>query len=142
MNILAAVDGSPHSLAAVASLLDRLPWYRDPPRITLLHVHPPIPYKVATAWVGKETIVKYYDDESEAALAGARELMAARGAACVVEKRVGDPAEEIIKRASAGDVDLIVMGTHGHAALVNLVLGSVATKVLAASKVPVMFMKH
>ena len=40
----------------------------------------------------------------------------------------------------AGGFDLIVMGTHGHTALENLVLGSVATKVLAISKVPVLFL--
>jgi len=33
------------------------------------------------------------------------------------------------------------MGTHGHTALANLVMGSIATKVLASSKVPVLFMK-
>jgi nucleotide-binding universal stress UspA family protein len=33
------------------------------------------------------------------------------------------------------------MGTHGHTALANLVMGSVATKVLAISRVPVLFMK-
>ena len=33
------------------------------------------------------------------------------------------------------------MGTHGHTALAGLVMGSVATKVLARSKVPVLFMK-
>ena len=37
--------------------------------------------------------------------------------------------------------DLIAMGTHGRTALTNLVLGSVATKVLACSKVPVLFLR-
>ncbi len=58
-----------------------------------------------------------------------------------VEKRVGDPAEEIVACAVAGRFDLIVMGTHGHTALANLVMGSVATKMLARSKVPVLFMR-
>ena len=40
----------------------------------------------------------------------------------------------------AGGFALVVMGTHGHTALGNLVMGSVATKVLAARKVPVLFM--
>lgn len=142
MNILVAVDGSPHSLASVASLLDRVPWFRDVPSITLLYVHPAVPYKVAATWVGKETIAKYYEDESEAALAGVRELVTARGIPCAVEKRVGEPADEIVHRAADGTVDLIVMGTHGHGTFANLVMGSVATKVLHASRVPVLFMKH
>ena len=54
---------------------------------------------------------------------------------------IGDPADEIVRTASEGHFDLVVMGTHGHTALANLVIGSVATKVLARSMVPVMFMK-
>jgi nucleotide-binding universal stress UspA family protein len=34
--------------------------------------------------------------------------------------------------------DLIVMGTHGHSALGNVVMGSVATGVLARCKAPVL----
>ena len=37
--------------------------------------------------------------------------------------------------------DLIAMGTHGHTALANLVLGSVATKVLATAPVPVLLLR-
>ena len=36
---------------------------------------------------------------------------------------------------------MIAMGTHGHTALANLVMGSVATRVLARSKVPVLLLK-
>ena len=37
--------------------------------------------------------------------------------------------------------DLIVMGSHGHGAIANLVLGSVANKVVALSKVPVLLVR-
>ncbi len=36
---------------------------------------------------------------------------------------------------------MIAMGTHGHTALANLVMGSVATRVVATSTVPVLLMK-
>jgi len=36
---------------------------------------------------------------------------------------------------------MIVMGSHGHGALQNLVMGSVATKVLAVTKVPVLIVR-
>jgi nucleotide-binding universal stress UspA family protein len=36
---------------------------------------------------------------------------------------------------------MIVMGTHGQGAVANLVMGSVATKVIAASKVPVLLLR-
>jgi nucleotide-binding universal stress UspA family protein len=141
MKILAAVDGSPPSLAALALLADRIRWFRAAPALTLIHAHPAIPYKAAAAWAGHEAVAKYYDEESDAALAPARKLLDSRRIAYTVEKCVGDPATEIVKSASAQAFDLIVMGTHGHTALANLVMGSVATRVLAASKVPVLFMK-
>jgi len=43
---------------------------------------------------------------------------------------VGDPAAEITQFASANDVDLIMMATHGYGKFRNLLLGSVASKVL------------
>jgi nucleotide-binding universal stress UspA family protein len=41
----------------------------------------------------------------------------------------GDPAEEILKEASAGAYDLIVIGSRGHGPVARLVLGSVSHKV-------------
>jgi nucleotide-binding universal stress UspA family protein len=141
MKILVAVDGSAQCLAAVAGLADHVRWFRDPPQLTLIHAHLPIPYKAAAAWAGHEAVAKYYSDESDAALEGAAKLLGARGLAFAVEKCVGDPAEEIVRHAAAGGYDMIAMGTHGHTGLANLVMGSVATKVLARTRVPVIFMK-
>jgi nucleotide-binding universal stress UspA family protein len=138
MKILAAVDGSPQALAALETLVGKFGFFRDTPKLTLIHVHPPVPYKAAAAWVGKETIERYYDEESEAALATARSMLSARGIPFEVVKRVGVAAEEIVRHATAGKFDLIAMGTHGHTALANLVMGSVATRVLATSTVPVL----
>jgi nucleotide-binding universal stress UspA family protein len=141
MKILIPVDGSAASLAALAAFVDRREWFRGPLALTLVYTHPPLPYKRAVAWAGKEAVQRYYDEESDEALAGARTLLAERGVDCTVAKRVGDPADEIVACALAGNFELVVMGTRGHTALVNLVMGSVATKVLAASKVPVLFIK-
>ena len=141
MKILVAVDGSAHALATIEALIQRLGWFKSPVELTLFYSHPPLPYKHAAAWAGKEAIHSYYEEECDEALAAARTLLDDRGIAHADEKRVGEPAHEIVAFAAAGAFDLIVMGTHGHTALANLVLGSVATKVLATAKVPVAFMK-
>ena len=49
--------------------------------------------------------------------------------------------ESIAKFADAGKFDLVLMGSHGHGTLGNLVMGSVATQVLALSKVPVLLVR-
>lgn len=141
MRILFAVDGSPQCLAALDTLVKNFGYVRETPTLTLVHVHPPVPYKAAATWVGKETIHRYYDEESEAALTGAREALAAHGIPFDAAKRVGNPAEEIVKQAESGQADMIAMGTHGHTALTNLVMGSVATRVVATSPVPVLLMR-
>jgi nucleotide-binding universal stress UspA family protein len=139
MRILFATDGSPRALAALESLLSHLDWFRESASLTLLYTHMPLPYKRAVAWAGKEAVHEYYEEESEDALAPSRRLLEKAGIAYGVEKRIGDPAHEIVGHATAGGFDLIVLGTHGHTALAGLVLGSVATKVLAMSKTPVLF---
>jgi len=141
MKILLCVDGSPQALATVAALVRHLGWFREPVLLTLFYSHLPLPYKHAVAWAGKDAIHSYYEEESSEALATARELLVDHGIAHAVEKRVGEPGHEIVAFAADGGFDLIVMGTHGHTALANLVMGSVATKVLASSTVPVLFLK-
>ena len=52
-----------------------------------------------------------------------------------------DVADAIAKLADGGGFDLLMMGSHGHGNLVNLVMGSVATQVLASCKVPVLLVR-
>lgn len=53
------------------------------------------------------------------------------------ELAVGYPADEILRYADENAADLILMATHGHSGVKRWALGSVADKVLRASKVPV-----
>jgi len=51
--------------------------------------------------------------------------------------RVGYPAEEIVSYADKGDMELIVMATHGRSGISRWALGSVADKVVRATRQPV-----
>jgi nucleotide-binding universal stress UspA family protein len=53
----------------------------------------------------------------------------------------GEPADEIVKLADAGDIDLIAMSTHGHRFLADLILGSTVHKVRHVVKVPVLLVR-
>ena len=55
--------------------------------------------------------------------------------------RVGAAAEVISDMARKGGYDLLVLGSHGHGSLANLVMGSVATKVLAGCTTPVLLIR-
>jgi universal stress protein A len=50
----------------------------------------------------------------------------------------GSPAREIIRAAAAENVDLVIVGTHGRGAIVHLLLGSVAERVVRTAPCPVL----
>lgn len=53
----------------------------------------------------------------------------------------GSAAMEIVRRARAGDVDLIAMSTHGRTGLSRMVFGSVADQVLREAGIPILLIR-
>lgn len=141
MKILFATDGSASALTALESLLRHEDWFAARPDITLVHVHPPIPYGMAARVVGKRTVEEHYAEESSAALAPCRQALDRRGILYDAHALVGDPAEQIVSYARDHRYDCIALGVHGHNALASLMLGSVAQKVGADAAVPVLLLK-
>jgi nucleotide-binding universal stress UspA family protein len=141
VKILLAVDGSECSARAVQYLVDHLSLLRETPQLILLHVHPVIPLPRVRAVIGKEALEKYYQEESEAALAPAKTMLTAKGIGFGPVMLVGDPGAVIARYAADEKCTLIVMGTRGLGSLGNLIMGSIATRVLAESKVPVLLVK-
>src|SRR5262245_55859864 len=58
------------------------------------------------------------------------------------EVREGNPFAEIVRFAREQNVDLIVMGTHGHTGLAHMLLGSVTEKVVRKASCPVLTVRH
>ena len=50
----------------------------------------------------------------------------------------GSTAETIVRKATEIDADLIVVGSHGHGAMYQLLVGSVSEAVLRQSEIPVL----
>lgn len=63
---------------------------------------------------------------------------AARPARLTVRIEAGEPSDTILRTASDGGADLVVMGTHGRTGLARLLIGSVAEAVLRRSPCPVL----
>ena len=139
MKILIAADGSKFTTQAVNYLIKHGDQFGEA-RLTLLNVHPPIPGRPA-AYLGRDIVQGYYADECKRALEPARRVLKKAGVAFTDTWKAGDPGDEIAAFAVKGKFDLVVMGSHGHGALANLVLGSVAAKVLAGCKVPVLVIR-
>jgi nucleotide-binding universal stress UspA family protein len=142
MKILLAADGSAYTVKATDYLLKHFNWFKDAPELHVLHVKLPIPMPGrAAAAVGDAAIESYYREESEAALKPAEALLKKREVPHKTAYVIGEIGHEINAYAKKNGVDLIVMGTHGHGALTNLVMGSIATKVLATTTVPVLLIR-
>ena len=141
MKILLAVDGSDCSLRAVDHLLAHTAWFSEMPEIHILHVQLPIPIGRVQAHIGKETLHDYYREESQAHLQAAQAKLDAAGRFHTTHIHVGQPAEVIAKMAAELHCDLIIMGASGRGALANMVMGSVATRVLHLAACPVLLVK-
>ena len=70
-------------------------------------------------------------------LAASKKLLDAAGVKYAVHKPVGAIAESIIKQAKRSGSNMIYMGTRGMTALSNMVLGSITTRVLHLTHIPI-----
>jgi nucleotide-binding universal stress UspA family protein len=140
MKILLAVDGSPYTKKMLAYLATHDGLFNPEHDYTVFTVQPILPPR-ARAAVGKEIVDNYYAEESEKVLAPVAKFLLRHGINAKSSWKVGHAGECIAKLADSGKFDLLVMGSHGHGTLVNLVMGSVATKVLAHCKVPVLLVR-
>jgi nucleotide-binding universal stress UspA family protein len=139
MNILLAVDGSPYTKKMLAYLATH-ELFSHGNDYSVFTVQPLLPPR-ARAAVGKEIVDNYYADEAEKVLAPVSKFLLRHGIDAKSSWKTGHVGETIAKFADAGKFDLLIMGSHGHGTLVNLVMGSVATEVLAHSKVPVLLVR-
>ncbi|MGJ7555861.1 universal stress protein [Variovorax sp. RB2P76] len=140
MKILLAVDGSEYTTRMLSYLLAHKEWSGAGHAFTVFTAVLPVPHRAA-AFAGPDLVHQYYDDDARIVLEPVRALLKEHGIAADFVHKIGHPADEIAAFAQKGGFDLLVMGSRGHGLLANLVLGSVATKVLAACTVPVLLVR-
>ena len=139
--ILVPVDGSEGSTRAVEHLIAKAPGFLPGTlQIDLLNVQPSLTGSAST-FVNAETLKAYHQEEGLKALAAARERLQRAGVQHAHHIAVGDPAQVIAQYARQQKADQIVMGTRGMGAVSGMLLGSVATKVVHLSDVPVLLVK-
>ena len=136
-NILVAVDGSPDSDEALAQAIDLAE--SEHTRLTLMTAEPQIP---ATAYLTPaiNTLIAQTHADTEAVLRRARDRVPEDLPVTTV--LTDQPIRTaLIHQIEAGHHDLVAMGSRGRSNIVNLLLGSVALKVLARCSVPVLLIR-
>ncbi|WIT13540.1 universal stress protein [Paucibacter sediminis] len=140
MKILIAVDGSSYSKRMLAYLAAHDEWLGDAHRYTVVHAVAAIPPRAA-AVLDKAVLKGYYEDEAEKVLKPIRSFFDKQRIKAEFVTKVGPAAEAISALAGKGKFEMVMMGSHGHSSIGNLVLGSVATKVMSQCEVPVLLIR-
>lgn len=137
--IVVPFDGSESALRAlrVAAARKR----ETGAELHVLNVQPVIVSGNVRSFVSQDVINRYYEEEAATAMAPAHKLLESEKVPFVPVTRVGHPFEVIAEYADPFSNDEIVMGSRGMSSLGNLVLGSVATKVIHVTRVPVTLVK-
>ncbi len=133
MKILVAVDGSAYSRKAIEFVASRQTLLESNPDVQVLNVQWRLPSYPARI-VGMAVVRDYYADEAEKVLKPARLRLRKAGLNSNARLIVGRPADEISAAAEKANVDLLVLGSHGHSALGGMLLGSVTQEVMVRSK--------
>jgi nucleotide-binding universal stress UspA family protein len=138
--ILLAVDGSDGSLRAARHVAG-LAAMAAGLEVHLVNVQPLGDDWMVRRMIRPEELVQMEREWSESAVGPARTTLQAAGIPCIDHVAQGEVAPTIARLAADLGCDQIVMGTRGRSALGDLVLGSVAVKVLHLAKVPVTLVK-
>ena len=112
--------------------------------IHLLHVQVPFVnaslhnMESSLAYKDSSPEIRKYDQEH---LDEAAEKIKSRGISTETTLVDGNPSEEILSYCEANNIDVIIIGSHGHGALHHIILGSESEKVLHKSSCPVMVVR-
>jgi len=141
LKLLVAVDGSDSALRAVRYAL-ALAKLVGNGSLHLVNVHEPaLIYGEIAVYVPREKMESLQREHSEAVLASAEALIKGDGVPYTKDIFIGNAAEGLVEQASKLGCSGIVMGTRGLSSIGNLVMGSVATKVIHLTDLPVTLVK-
>lgn len=140
LKVLLPVDGSEHATKSVADFMQRRDWFRDDLELHLLNVQYPLDGNVSL-FINQADIKQYHQEEGLKSLQNARDFLDHAGIVYQYHITVGDPAEMIVRFAAEKGYDLIVMGPRGKGGVKGLLLGSVTSKVMQLSSIPVLLIK-
>ena len=143
-----AVDGSPYGTAAARYVLRHAELFGASPSISLIHVvHTydlvglPSLEGIAPPAFSAAEVHAMQDKAFESAMEPVRKVLTTAGVTATEVRLVG-PAGDELSRHAKKKLDVLVMGSHGYGAFKSAVMGSVATRVLAHSEIPLLLIRR
>jgi nucleotide-binding universal stress UspA family protein len=141
MKILVAIDGSDNALRALDEAIRLAPSGAGQPGLVLVNVHDDVALRSASQFVAKESVDAYLDEMSANETAAAAKRAAASGVPHVLLTLRGAVAQTIAETAAREGCGMIVLGYKGRTAIRDLLLGSIAQRVLSLSAIPVLLVR-
>ena len=141
--VLLPFDGSEPARRALGRFL-ALAWRLKRFEVLVLNVQPEVPMRKLLLDARLSAVRRQKVPMREAGmklLAPARRLLEGAGISSRCHVEFGDPAPTIARFAKRYHCDQIVMGTRGLGKIPRLLLGSIATKVLHLTDLPVLLVK-
>jgi nucleotide-binding universal stress UspA family protein len=140
VRVLLALDGSEPALRAAQRLVDWQGWLGELD-VQIVHVQQPLTLLAAIVPPHRDVIEQWSTRAGEEATQHARELFAKAGIRHHLHLSVGEPFREIALLTDQTQSELLVLGTRGRGAAHHALIGSVALKAAAASRMPVLLVK-
>lgn len=134
--ILFAVDNSQYARAGIPLIAKYSK--ADNAEVLVLHVMMPLPNLPMEEGSAFITFSRNLRLAAEELVAGYQEALTKAGVKCSTSIVDGDIVKTIIEVSEEEKCELIVMGARGQGELKSLLLGSVSSKVLQLSKIPVL----
>jgi nucleotide-binding universal stress UspA family protein len=141
MKILVAIDGSKNSIRALKYSIKLIGKLSEASELVLVNAHDDMALRGASQFVGKDAVSDYLKDLSTTELAEAVALAEKAGVTFETRMARGQVAQAIVKTAKDRNCDAIVLGSKGRSALRDLLIGSVAQRVVAMADIPVTLTK-
>ena len=138
VKVLVPVDGSENSIRVARNVVKLAGESIVPLDIHLLNVQHPLPGTIKGV---AEQAKLFHNEQSHAALAGAQKILDDAGVKHTDHMAVGEVDTVVVHLVDELKCDQVIMGTRGMNSIANMVLGSVAPKVLHLVQVPVTFIK-
>lgn len=137
--ILIATDGSKHAYRAAEKAVS-LAKQLGEVSVTLFHVSPKIRSKASLIQANFD-VRQLLEAEAHQAVMQTECLFRREGVPYQLAAALGEPAEEIVRKADTEGYDIIVIGSRGLSKLQELVMGSVSSQVAHNALCPVMIVK-
>ena len=144
MKVLIGVDDSPHSQAAV-EFVQKMSWPAETRMLVVSSLAPEATrfgaYEPSAAVKAAGMVERIREFQEELVTRSQQKLTEA---GLEAEGRVieGDPREALLEAASKAGADLIVVGSHGRTGLEKLLMGSVASHIVAHASCSVLVVRR